>query len=88
MTLASHAGGPRSTPGPPRYLFLFFLIIKNYLCVPIYFCFMVITSAIMGVQSCLTYQIKGDILVYLYYIISNVDSELKILFFGMKAKNY
>ena len=54
------------------------LIINKYLCVPIYFRFMLITSAIMGRQSCLTYQIKGEILVYLYYIILNVDSEWNI----------
>ena len=48
---------------------------------------MFVTSVIMGVQTCLTYQIKEDILVYLNIIVYTFLSQKKLIIFLMKVKN-
>ena len=54
---------------------------KHVLYVPIYFRFLFITSVILWVQTCFTYQIKGEILAHLNIIASNFYSERKNYYF-------
>ena len=49
--------------------------------------FFVFNLVIMCVQTCLTYQIKGEISVYLNVIVLNLLSQRQIIIFLMKLKN-
>ena len=55
--------------------------------IPIYCRFLFVTLVIMCVQTCLTYQIKVEIPVYLNIIVSNCISSRKIIIFFIKVKN-
>ena len=48
---------------------------------------MFVTSVIMCVQTCLTYQIKGEIPIILNIIVSNFVILQDIIIFWMKVKN-
>ena len=54
--------------------------ITFFLHIPIYCRFLFVYSVIMCVQTSLTYQIKGEIPVYLNIIVSNVLSQRKLFF--------
>ena len=57
-------------------------LIKRFLHIRIYCRFLFVTSVIMCVHTCLTYQIKGEIPVYL-----NLLSQRKIIVVLIKVKN-
>ena len=48
--------------------------------------FLFVTSVIMYVQTCLTYQIKRDIPVYLNIIVLHFLSQRKIIIFLIKVE--